>query len=142
MTKYALLGLRFRNRAAAEFPIPGKLHTADKAWFEQEEKAVDERMKLDFFWDRSNSAENTINRDDNIWSLFAKDKAEKVKKWYAKEAEKAAQAAMKAERERLGLPEPEEAPAEAEKTEEEIKAEADATAKANYEKAKAKRKSQ
>ncbi|KAH8048375.1 hypothetical protein JL721_11934 [Aureococcus anophagefferens] len=76
MTKYALLGLRFRNRAAAEFPVPGRLHTADKAWFDAELPAVEERMRLDFVWDRSMSKNASVDKDSNIWALFAKDEAE------------------------------------------------------------------
>ena len=105
MTKYALLGLRFRNRAAAEFPAPGRLHTADKAWFDAELPAVEERMRLDFVWDRSMSKNASVDKDSNIWALFAKDEAEKWKKWIADDAEKHAQLAMDARRVALGLSE-------------------------------------
>ncbi|KAH8044883.1 hypothetical protein JL720_16908 [Aureococcus anophagefferens] len=69
MTKYALLGLRFRNRAAAEFPNA------------------------------------SVDKDSNIWALFAKDEAEKWKKWIADDAEKHAQLAMDARRVSLGMSE-------------------------------------
>ncbi|KAH8060770.1 hypothetical protein JL721_8987 [Aureococcus anophagefferens] len=105
MTKYALLGLRFRNRAAAEFPVPGRLHTADKAWFDAELPAVEERMRLDFVWDRSMSKNASVDKDSNIWALFAKDEAEKWKKWIADDAEKHAQLAMDARRVSLGMSE-------------------------------------
>ena len=105
MTRYALLGLRFRNRAAADFPVPGKLHTADKAWFDTEMPAVEERMRLDFIWDNYRSKGADVDKDSNIWVLFAKDEAEKWRKYFQDEAEKAAQGAMEAERLALGLSE-------------------------------------
>ncbi|KAH8048820.1 hypothetical protein JL722_12283 [Aureococcus anophagefferens] len=36
MTRHALLGLRFRDRAAAVLPVPGELKTPDRAWFDRE----------------------------------------------------------------------------------------------------------
>ena len=46
----ALLGLRFRDRAAAVLPVPGELKTPDRAWFDREGPAVEARMERQFKW--------------------------------------------------------------------------------------------
>ncbi|KAH8043366.1 hypothetical protein JL722_15244 [Aureococcus anophagefferens] len=63
------------------------------------------RMRLDFVWDRSMSKNASVDKDSNIWALFAKDEAEKWKKWIADDAEKHAQLAMDARRVSLGMSE-------------------------------------
>ncbi|KAK7235134.1 hypothetical protein SO694_00143052 [Aureococcus anophagefferens] len=50
MTRHALLGLRFRDRAAAVLPVPGELKTPDRAWFDREGPAVEARMERQFKW--------------------------------------------------------------------------------------------
>ncbi|EGB04116.1 hypothetical protein AURANDRAFT_67477 [Aureococcus anophagefferens] len=70
MTKFSLLGLRFRNRAGSTFPVPGKLHTATGQWFDIESAAVEDYMRTHFFWDRPSSSRlETLNSRKKILGL-------------------------------------------------------------------------
>lgn len=102
MAKFALLGLRFRNRKASEFPLPEILHTADKSWFDAETPVVEEQLRSNFFWDSSMSSE--IDQDSSIYGLLAKYNAAKEQR-LAYEAEQVAQEAMDVERRNCSLSE-------------------------------------
>ena len=73
MCKHAILGLRFRDRAAAEFPVPGKLNTADKAWFDREMPAVEAKMEKEFYFDL-NVDQGSLTGEENAMQLFVNDK--------------------------------------------------------------------